>query len=70
MFTVDRIEVVGNTVLNTEIAVLVQSLEWQPFSLADLLGLRTAITELYQINGYVTSGAFLLVSQDSGNGVV
>ncbi|MBE9157955.1 ShlB/FhaC/HecB family hemolysin secretion/activation protein [Nodosilinea sp. LEGE 06152] len=70
VFTVNRIEVVGNTVLADEIAALVAPLEGQALSLADLLGLRTAITELYQSNGYVTSGAFLPTNQDLGSGVV
>ncbi|MBD2234789.1 ShlB/FhaC/HecB family hemolysin secretion/activation protein [Phormidium tenue] len=70
VFTVDRIEVVGNTVLDSEIAALVEPLEGNALSLADLLGLRTAITELYQSNGYVTSGAFLPTNQDLGSGVV
>lgn len=70
VFTVDRIEVVGNTVLDSEIAAFVKPLEGNALSLADLLGLRTAITELYQSNGYVTSGAFLPTNQDLGSGVV
>ncbi|MFQ4138728.1 ShlB/FhaC/HecB family hemolysin secretion/activation protein [Nodosilinea sp. PGN35] len=70
VFTVNRIEVVGNTVLEDEIAALVEPLEGNALSLADLLGLRTAITELYQSNGYVTSGAFLPTNQDLGSGVV
>ncbi|MBD2108786.1 ShlB/FhaC/HecB family hemolysin secretion/activation protein [Nodosilinea sp. FACHB-13] len=70
VFTVNRIEVVGNTVLEDEIAALVEPLEGNALSLADLLGLRTAITELYQRQGYVTSGAFLPTNQDLGSGVV
>ncbi|MGG6238583.1 ShlB/FhaC/HecB family hemolysin secretion/activation protein [Nodosilinea sp. AN01ver1] len=70
VFSVSRIEVLGNTVLDNEIAALVEPLEGQALSLADLLGLRTAITELYQSNGYVTSGAFLPTNQDLGSGVV
>ncbi|MBD2110337.1 MULTISPECIES: ShlB/FhaC/HecB family hemolysin secretion/activation protein [Cyanophyceae] len=70
VFTVNRIEVVGNTVLEDEIAALVEPWEGNALSLADLLELRTAITELYQIQGYVTSGAFLPTNQDLGNGVV
>ncbi|MEP0906791.1 ShlB/FhaC/HecB family hemolysin secretion/activation protein [Leptolyngbya subtilissima ST-M1] len=70
VFTVNRIEVVGNTVLEDEIAALVEPLEGNALSLADLLGLRTAITELYQSQGYVTSGAFLPTNQDLSSGVV
>jgi hemolysin activation/secretion protein len=69
-FPVDRIEVVGNTVLQREIAALVQPLEGQTLTLDQLLDLRTAITELYLNQGYITSGAFLPTGQDLTRGVV
>lgn len=69
-FLIERIEVVGNTVLQTEIAALTQPLEGQELSLGDLLKLRTDITTLYGRNGYVTSGAFLPTNQDLTTGVV
>jgi hemolysin activation/secretion protein len=70
VFSVDRIEVVGNTVLENEIAALVQPLEGQEVSLSQLLDLRTDITNLYVDNGYVTSGAFLPNNQDLTDGEV
>ena len=70
VFEVDRIEVLGNTVLETEIAELVRPLEGQQLSLNELLDLRTQITNLYIQNGYVTSGAFLPNNQDLTDGVV
>jgi hemolysin activation/secretion protein len=69
-FPIDRIQVVGNTVLDDEIAALVQPLEGQALTLSQLLDLRTAITDLYIRNGYVTSGAFLPSGQDLGGRVV
>ncbi|HEY9878507.1 MAG TPA: POTRA domain-containing protein, partial [Leptolyngbyaceae cyanobacterium] len=69
-FQVNRIEVVGNTVLQTEIANLVQPLEGRTLTLDDLFDLRTAITNLYIAQGYVTSGAFLPNNQDLSDGVV
>jgi hemolysin activation/secretion protein len=69
-FSIDRIDVLGNTVLEAEIAALTQPLEGQELSLGDLLDLRTEITNLYLRNGYVTSGAFLPTNQDLTTGVV
>ncbi|TVP62298.1 MAG: ShlB/FhaC/HecB family hemolysin secretion/activation protein [Leptolyngbya sp. LCM1.Bin17] len=69
-FPIDRIQVIGNTVLADELAALVQPLEGQALTLGQLLDLRTAITDLYIRNGYVTSGAFLPSGQDLGGRVV
>lgn len=69
-FPVDRIEVVGNTVLQEEVAALVGPLEGQILSLEQLLDLRAAITALYIDNGYITSGAFLPTGQDLSDRVV
>lgn len=69
-FWVERIEVLGNTVLGAEIAALTQPLEGRELSLSDLLKLRTDITTLYGQNGYATSGAFLPTNQDLTTGVV
>ncbi len=63
-FFVDRIDVIGNTIFDDDIAALVQPLEGRSVSLAELLDLRTAITNLYISNGYSTSGAFLPAGQD------
>lgn len=69
-FLIDRIDVLGNTVLEAEIAALTQPLEGQELFLSDLLNLRTEITNLYLRNGYATSGAFLPTNQDLTTGVV
>ena len=69
-FPIERIEVIGNTVLADDIAALVQPLEGQDLTLNQLLDLRTAITDLYINSGYVTSGAFLPSGQDLSDGVV
>lgn len=70
IFEVDRIEVVGNSVLESEIAAIVTPLAGQQLSLNQLLDVRTQITNLYIENGYVTSGAFLPNNQDLTDGVV
>ncbi|NMF84986.1 ShlB/FhaC/HecB family hemolysin secretion/activation protein [Nodosilinea sp. P-1105] len=69
-FPIERIEVIGNTVLADDIAALVQPLEGQDLTLSQLLDLRTAITDLYINSGYVTSGAFLPSGQDLSDGIV
>ena len=69
-FFVDRIDVIGNTIFDDDIAALVQPLEGRFVSLAELLDLRTAITNLYISNGYSTSGAFLPAGQDLSSRVV
>ncbi|MGF1567071.1 MAG: ShlB/FhaC/HecB family hemolysin secretion/activation protein [Nodosilinea sp.] len=63
-FFVDDIQVVGNTIFEAEIEALVQPLEGREITLEDLLTLRTAITQLYVDNGYLTSGAFVPTNQD------
>ncbi|MBD2256863.1 ShlB/FhaC/HecB family hemolysin secretion/activation protein [Pseudanabaena sp. FACHB-2040] len=69
-FLVEQIEVLGSTVLQTEIGALVAPLEGQELTLADLLDLRTDITNLYINSGYITSGAFVPNNQDLSDGVV
>lgn len=69
-FLVKKIEVLGATVLQAEIAQLIQAVENRPVTFADLLKLRSKITELYIKNGYITSGAFLLNNQNLTAGVV
>lgn len=69
-FQVDRIEVVGNTVLHDEITKLVQEYENRQVTLEDLFELRSNITQLYIENGYITSGAFLPNNQDLNDRVV
>ncbi|MEO1354091.1 MAG: ShlB/FhaC/HecB family hemolysin secretion/activation protein [Cyanobacteria bacterium J06635_15] len=84
-FTVERIHVLGSTVLQNEITDLVNNflteatpLIEQPnapiqryeVTLAELLDLRSQITALYIEKGYITSGAFLPNNQDLSSGVV
>lgn len=70
-FSVETIDVVGNTRFETEIDALVQPLlEAETITLQDLFNLRTAITELYVRGGYVSSGAFVPNNQDLTDGSV
>lgn len=69
-FLVKNIEVLGATVLKSEIAKLIQPFENRSVTFADLLKLRSDITELYITNGYITSGAFLPNNQKLTDGVV
>ncbi|WP_287360225.1 POTRA domain-containing protein, partial [Moorena sp. SIO3B2] len=68
-FFVTEVEVLGNTVLQKEIADKKNQYENREVRFEELLQLRSAITELYIENGYITSGAFLPV-QDFSKGVV
>lgn len=68
-FPIKRVEVLGNTVLQPEIAKLVQPFENREVTFNELIGLRSAITQLYIDNGYVTSGAFLPNNQDLSDGI-
>lgn len=65
-FTATDIEVVGNTVLQNEIAQVVACYEGQNITLSDLFTLRSLITQLYIDDGYVTSGAFIPSGQVIG----
>lgn len=67
---VAQIEVVGNTVLQAEIAELVAPYENREVSFDELTALRSAITQLYVDNGYISSGAFIPNGQDLSDGVV
>ena len=69
-FNVTTIEVQGNTVLQDEIAALLASYENQVLTFEDLFEIRSAITQLYVQNGYITSGAFLPNNQDLSDGIV
>ncbi|MES1023166.1 ShlB/FhaC/HecB family hemolysin secretion/activation protein [Gloeocapsa sp. BRSZ] len=69
-FLVNRVEVLGSTVLQDEIAELTEAFANREVTFEDLIQLRTDITQLYIDNGYVTSGAFLPVNQDITSGVV
>lgn len=69
-FLVKKVEVLGATVLQNEIAELIKPFENRQVTFADLIQLRSDITELYIKNGYVTSGAFLPNNQNLTDGVV
>jgi len=67
---IKKIEVLGNTVLQDEIAALTQSYKNRLVTFEELLELRSAIIQLYINNGYITSGAFLPNNQDLSSGIV
>ncbi|MDZ8106363.1 MAG: ShlB/FhaC/HecB family hemolysin secretion/activation protein [Nostoc sp. DedQUE12a] len=69
-FLVKKVEILGATVLKDEIAELIKLFENRQVAFADLVQLRSDITELYIRNGYVTSGAFLPNNQNLTDGVV
>lgn len=58
--TVERFEIVGSTVFSEEqFAEVTQPFVNRPISLAELFQARSAITQLYVENGYITSGAYI-----------
>ena len=69
-FTVEQIDVVGNTVLDEEIQAVVDTYTGRPITFNDLLTLRSQITQLYVDSGYITSGAFLPSNQVLTDGTV
>ena len=69
-FFVEDIQVIDNTLFHDEIEALVQPLEGRDVTLQELLNLRTAITNLYIKNGYISSGAFVPTNQDLSRAVV
>ncbi len=69
-FFIEKIEVLGNTVLQDEIVALTQPYKNRSVTFEELLELRSAIVQLYIKNGYITSGAFLPSNQDLSSGIV
>lgn len=69
-FAATTIEVLGNTILQDEIAQQVACYEGKEIRLSDLFNLRSRITQLYLTSGYITSGAFVPNNQDLTNGTV
>jgi hemolysin activation/secretion protein len=67
---IQKIEVLGNTVLQDEIAALTQTYSNREVTFEELLELRSAIIQLYIKNGYITSGAFLPSNQNLSSGIV
>ncbi len=57
---VERFEVVGSTVFSPEqLAKVLAPFTNRPISFAELFSARSAITQLYSDNGYITSGAYI-----------
>jgi hemolysin activation/secretion protein len=71
-FLIRDIQVIGNTVLQSEIEEIVKDsqLKYRTATFQDLVCLRSRITQLYLAKGYVTSGAFLANNQDLTKGIV
>lgn len=69
-FPIKKIEVLGSTVLQDEIAALIQPFENREVTFDELIELRSAIAQLYIENGYITSGAFLPNNQPLNSGIV
>jgi hemolysin activation/secretion protein len=58
--TVEKFEVVGSTIFSTEeLEKTTKPFTQRPITFAELLQVRTAITQLYIDRGFITSGAFL-----------
>ncbi|MEM8830298.1 MAG: ShlB/FhaC/HecB family hemolysin secretion/activation protein [Cyanobacteria bacterium P01_G01_bin.19] len=70
IFYVRDVEVLGNTVLQSEIDAEINRFKRHFVTLEDLVCLRSQITNLYLNNGYVTSGAFIPNNQDLDDGIV
>ncbi|WP_009630302.1 ShlB/FhaC/HecB family hemolysin secretion/activation protein [Synechocystis sp. PCC 7509] len=57
---IERFEVVGSTVFSSEqLAKVLAPFTNKPISFAELFQARSAITQLYFDNGYITSGAYI-----------
>ncbi len=63
-FQATTINVLGNTILEEEIAEQVACYEGKEIRLSDLFNLRSRITQLYITSGYITSGAFVPNNQE------
>ncbi len=69
--TVSEFKVIGSTVFSAEeLAKVTAPSTGRPISFAELLQARSAITQLYIDNGYVTSGAFIPTDQVIEGGIV
>lgn len=66
---VERIEVVGNSLFQGEIAQLIEKFQGKSVTIPELYELRSSISKLYVDNGYVNSGAYL-PSQKLQDGIV
>jgi hemolysin activation/secretion protein len=68
--TVERYEVVDSTVFSPEELAAVTAPFTGTISFAELLQARSAVTQLYVDQGYITSGAFIPPQTLEGNVVV
>lgn len=66
---VNKIEVIGNSLFQSEITQLIEKYQGKSVTLAQLHELRSSISKLYVDNGYVNSGAYL-PAQKLQNGIV
>ena len=58
--TIERFEVVGSTVFSPEqLAEVLAPFTNKPISFAELFSARSAVTQLYLDNGYITTGAYI-----------
>ena len=58
--TIERFEVVGSTVFSPEqLAEVLAPFTNRPISFAELFSARSAVTQLYLDNGYITTGAYI-----------
>ena len=69
-FYVRDVEVLGNTVLQSQIEAEVDRFKRHFVTLEDLVCLRSRLSNLYLNNGYITSGAFIPNNQDLDDGIV
>ncbi|MGB7445038.1 MAG: ShlB/FhaC/HecB family hemolysin secretion/activation protein [Coleofasciculaceae cyanobacterium] len=68
--TVEKFQFIGNTAFSEqELAEVTEPFIGRPITFAELLGARTAVSQLYIDKGYVTSGAFI-PSQTMDEGTV
>lgn len=59
-FTVTRFEIIGSTVFSeAELAAVTAPFTNRPLTFTELLEARSAVTQLYVDQGYITSGAFV-----------
>ncbi len=69
--TVQAFQVEGSTVFSPEeLAAVTAPFTNRPIPFTELLQARTAVTQLYTDNGYITSGAFIPADQVIADGVV
>ncbi len=69
-FFIKQVEILGNTILQEEIAALSQPYQNREVTFEQLLELESAISQLYIAKGYITSAAFVLNNQDLSTGIV